>query len=180
VKSLGSLHYNGLVAGLLVFLGACSPAQSPQVQSPQAQSPQVQTTTAPVTGDVAATPVEAKVASTPTPPAKAPTAALVADPGCLTTIAWISEPEASDIELTGCRSAALLPDVDESGWRNFDDTEGGSIATRNESIDPQTGSFSVDVIYRSGGTFSGKYRITGKPNAQNILKVGEYKVKSLD
>ena len=157
------------VLGIMMLVGACSP-QNPKVQGPvSAQTPAV---SAPE-----AIPVETTEAGQDS---VAKAFLPIVDPACLDTIAWVSEPEASDIALTGCRDASLVPVVDGDGWRTFESPEGHSIKTRGETRDQSTGLFSVEVIYRSGGTFSGKYKISGTPDAQNVLKIGQFTVDALN
>lgn len=165
-----TIIHRGCCLGVLLLAAACSPASAPSQNGP-----------------AETTPVAAQAESGPSESSRnrsnAPTAQLVAplvDPACLDTIAWVSEPEAGDIVLTGCRDASLVPAADGDGWRVFDSPDGHSIKTRGEAIDPATGQFSVEVIYRSGGTFSGKYKVSGTPDAQNVLRIGQFTVDPLN
>jgi hypothetical protein len=177
-----TIIHRGWCLGVLLLAAGCSPASAPSQSGPVETKP---ATTQPATTQAESTTSESPKSRTNAAydGSTAPPTQLVVpivDPACLDTIAWISEPEARDVALGGCRDASLIPAADDDGWRTFESPDGHSIKTRGEAIDPATGQFSVEVIYRSGGTFSGRYKVSGSPDAQNVLKMGQFKVVPLN
>ena len=123
---------------------------------------------------------ETAATSAPQSQPSATLAAMVVDPACLTTVAWFADRESSDIKLSGCRSADLLPAADEQGWRTFEGEDGERLMVRGTTIDAQSGALSFEVGYNGGGTMSGRYRVAGVTAADGVLKVGQYTITPLD
>lgn len=121
------------------------------------------------------------VTSTPKAEAAAPAStetSLVIDPACLANVAWFSERESGDIQLSGCRAQALIPAKEEDGSRRYDSDDGAWIITRNEKT-ASDGKVSFEVIYNGGGSLSGKYQVTGTPDDDGLLKVGQFTIVPL-
>jgi hypothetical protein len=105
-------------------------------------------------------------------------AAMVVDPACLATVAWVVQPEGDDIRLTGCRPASALPAPNQDGWRSYVDSRGQTIETRGEERDPATGALFFTVRWNGGGSATFAYEVRGVPTADGVLKAGTFTVKA--
>lgn len=162
------------LAGIAVLLMSCS-AEPEQPKDGEAGG------VSPVSDDPAPVKVDPGdgTDSTDAPP-DATRAAIAVDPACLATVAWFADRESGDVQLAGCRAAQDLPDQDEQGWRTFESEEGERIMVRGTSQDVQTGAITFEVGYNGGGTLSGLYRVSGKPDGDGVLKAGQYTITPLD
>lgn len=99
------------------------------------------------------------------------------DPACLSTVAWLVQPQGEDIRLNGCRPAGQIGVPDDQGWTSFAAPDGQQIDVRNVAMNGSAIMFDVRVSSGGSGVFIS--HVMGTPDAQGVLKAGTFDVTAV-